>query len=230
MGYTSAGATFGTGNLYVSGNVGVGTTAPTGKLQVDQNYNLSPSLALNQPIAAWGTFALFQSYRYLQTTSAATDGNFKQFNLGAGGLAIGYSTTPAYGSGDGLYVNGNVGIGTTNPQSLLAVNGTITTKEVVVTSANWSDYVFGPDYRLAPLGEVSDYIRANHHLPDIPSAKEVDEKGISVGAMQAKLLAKIEELTLHMIEQEEQIRELKEKVAGSEGQRPGEGKSREQNK
>jgi hypothetical protein len=104
--------------------------------------------------------------------------------------------------------NGNVGIGTLTPSSKLAVNGTITTKEVVVTGSGWSDYVFNADYGLAPLDEIADYVKANHHLPGIPSAAEVAEKGVSVGEMQAKLLAKIEELTLHQIQAEQRISEL----------------------
>ena len=109
--------------------------------------------------------------------------------------------------------NGNVGIGTLNPQYLLSVSGTMEAKEVLVTSTGWSDYVFQPGYRIRPLSEVSAYIRANHHLPDIPSEAEVKEKGISVGEMQAKLLAKVEELTLQMIEQDKQNQELRARVA-----------------
>jgi hypothetical protein len=105
---------------------------------------------------------------------------------------------------------GKVGIGTPNPQYLLSVNGTIGTKEVVVTNTGWSDYVFRPDYRLQPLSEVKSYIQANHHLPDIPSETEVKEKGVSLGDMQSKLLAKIEELTLHMIQADERNSRLEQ--------------------
>jgi hypothetical protein len=98
--------------------------------------------------------------------------------------------------------NGNVGIGTTNPTYPLSVNGIIQAKEVFVNSG-WSDYVFAPAYHLRDLHEVSAYIQQNHHLPEIPSAAEVQEKGVSLGDMQAKLLAKVEELTLHMIKAEE---------------------------
>ena len=97
---------------------------------------------------------------------------------------------------------GNIGIGTLSPSHLLHVAGTIGAEEVVVSSTG-ADYVFDPDYRLAPLGEVADFIRRNHHLPDVPSAEEGQEKGVNVGEIQAKLLAKIEELTLHMIRAEE---------------------------
>jgi hypothetical protein len=106
---------------------------------------------------------------------------------------------------------GNVGIGTTNPLYPLSVNGTIQAKEVLVNTG-WSDYVFDPGYRLAPLTEVAAYVSENHHLPEIPSAKEVEEKGVSLGEMQSKLLAKIEELTLHMIRAEQENRELREQI------------------
>jgi len=84
-----------------------------------------------------------------------------------------------------------------------------------VTSTG-ADYVFEPDYRLRPLSEIAGYVEANHHLPDIPSADEMKQKGIGVGEMQAKLLAKIEELTLHMIEQEKEIESLRERLARPE--------------
>jgi hypothetical protein len=100
------------------------------------------------------------------------------------------------------------------------VNGAVQAKEVVVNTG-WSDYVFDADYRLAPLDEIADYVRTNHHLPGIPSAAEVAEKGVSVGDMQAKLLAKIEELTLQMIAAEKRIRELesREERAGNRSAR-----------
>jgi len=109
------------------------------------------------------------------------------------------------------YGGGNVGIGTAAPEYPLSVNGTIQAKEVLVNTG-WSDYVFDAKYRLAPLSEVEGYVRANHHLPEIPSAKEIEEKGVSVGEMQSKLLAKIEELTLHMIEAEKENAELRKQI------------------
>jgi hypothetical protein len=106
---------------------------------------------------------------------------------------------------------GNVGIGTTNPTSKLSVSGTIQAKEVVVNTG-WSDYVFQPAYRLKPLSEVAAYIQQNHYLPDIPSEGEVREKGISLGEMQSKLLAKIEELTLHAMQADERNDRLEQEV------------------
>jgi hypothetical protein len=105
-----------------TGSIGIGTTTPGGRLEVDQTHNgAGASLALVQPDTRWGSTALFQAYRFIQSSSNATDGNFKAFNVGAGGIAIGYFTTPAYNSSDALYVNGNVGIGTTSPDMLLSV-------------------------------------------------------------------------------------------------------------
>jgi endosialidase-like protein len=106
-----------------AGNVGIGTTSPSGKLAIRQDSSASiPNLYLGQDLGTWNSFALFQSYRFIHTGSGATDGNFREFNVGAGGVSIGYTTTPAYGSNDALYVNGNVGIGTTTPGKALEVD------------------------------------------------------------------------------------------------------------
>jgi hypothetical protein len=107
---------------------------------------------------------------------------------------------------------GKVGIGTTNPQYLLSVKGIVGAQDVIVTNTGWSDYVFRPGYHLRPLSEINAYIQAHHHLPDIPTEAEVKEKGVSVSEMQAKLLAKIEELTLHLIQQARANQELRERV------------------
>ena len=104
---------------------------------------------------------------------------------------------------------GNVGIGTGSPQHLLHVAGVIGAEEVIVSSTG-ADYVFAPNYRLKPLQEVARYVEANHHLPEVPSAAEMQTKGVNVGEMQVKLLAKIEELTLHMIQADERNTRLEQ--------------------
>jgi hypothetical protein len=104
-------------------------------------------------------------------------------------------------------MGGNVGIGTTNPTQKLSVNGTVRAKEVVVDTG-WSDFVFDEGYKLKALSDTEAFVKAEKHLPGIPTAKEVAEHGISVGEMQAKLLAKIEELTLHQIAQDKRTAAL----------------------
>ncbi len=112
-----------------------------------------------------------------------------------------------------ITTNGNVGIGTSNPSQKLSVNGSIRAKELIVETVGWADYVFGDNYTLKPLSEVERHIQQHKHLPGIPSASEVAEKGVGVGEMQAKLLAKIEELTLHQIRQEKLLREQSDRIS-----------------
>ncbi|SMD37003.1 hypothetical protein SAMN04488029_3185 [Reichenbachiella faecimaris] len=106
--------------------------------------------------------------------------------------------------------NGSVGIGTINTGSYkLAVNGSIRSKEVKV-EANWSDFVFYDNYELRTLEEVEQHINEKGHLPEIPSEAEITENGINLGEMDAKLLQKIEELTLYMIEMNKRMGQLEQ--------------------
>ena len=77
-----------------------------------------------------------------------------------------------------------------------------------IEASGWSDFVFDKNYDLPKLSDVEKHINDKQHLPGIPSEKEVLENGISVGEMQAKLLQKIEELTLYVIEQDKKIKIL----------------------
>lgn len=106
--------------------------------------------------------------------------------------------------------NGNVGIGTNSPDTKLAVNGTIHTKEVKVDllSPMVPDYVFANDYKLKTLPEVEKYIKENSHLPEIASAREFEKNGVLLAEMNMKLLKKVEELTLYAIEQEKKTEKL----------------------
>ncbi|MEO9802467.1 MAG: hypothetical protein ABJF04_04430 [Reichenbachiella sp.] len=108
--------------------------------------------------------------------------------------------------------NGNVGIGV-NPSDKLTVDGRIRSEEVKVEIVNGPDYVFEDNYELLTLQETKQYISTNKHLPEIPSAKEMETNGVDVGEMNMRLLKKIEELTLHMIRIDEELQQLKSENA-----------------
>jgi hypothetical protein len=108
-----------------------------------------------------------------------------------------------------IHNNGNIGIGTTSTGNYrLNVWGSVRAHEIVVNTSG-ADFVFEENYTLRPLHEVEAFIKANKHLPEIPSAKEMQEEGVGVSELQTKLLQKIEESTLYMIEQNKQLHELK---------------------
>ncbi len=90
----------------------------------------------------------------------------------------------------------------------LAVDGKIKAKEIVVELAGWADYVFEEDYKLPSLENVEQHIKANKHLPGIPSAVDIKKQGLSVGAVQTKMMEKIEELTIYLIEANKRIQQL----------------------
>jgi hypothetical protein len=100
--------------------------------------------------------------------------------------------------------NGNVGMGTNDPKGYkLAVAGNMIAESIKVQLQGfWPDYVFSKDYQLPSLQQTEQHIKDKGHLPGIPSVAEVKANGIDLGDMNAKLLQKIEELTLHLIKQE----------------------------
>lgn len=114
-----------------------------------------------------------------------------------------------------ISLNGKVGINIENYQDdySLAVNGGIITTEVYIAEAdNWPDHVFADDYKLMGLHELENFIRANRHLPEVPSEEEVLENGYDMGEMQQTLLKKIEELTLYTIQLQQQIERQQKEI------------------
>ncbi len=183
--------------FYNNGKVGIGTDNP--KMELDLRGKLN--IASNQP------------QLFLEDTSGDTGSwSINNYNghLNFDNPTIGYANRKVT-----FKSNGRVGIGTTSPAYELAVNGTIRCKQLIVDTG-WSDFVFRDDYKLPPLSEVDQFIKQKGHLPGIPSEAEVKEKGVNVGDISSKLLQKIEELTLYVIDLKKENDILKEKIANIE--------------
>jgi hypothetical protein len=118
-----------------------------------------------------------------------------------------------------LYLNatgGRVVVGTNQAASgfLMSVAGPVICTELVVQEpGDWPDYVFADDYELMPLEKLEATVREQRHLPGVPSAAEVREGGVSLGAMQARLLEKVEELTLYLLEQNRRLKAQESELA-----------------
>ncbi len=148
----------------------------------------------------------------LEDLTLSTDGAFRIGSTDANNLAFDGNEIQARSSGVAsvLKLNelgGNVCIGTASGTEKLNVCGGIKATEIRVESG-WCDYVFDQKYNLRPLSEVAEYISENKHLPNIPAAVEVENSGLALGEMSRRMMEKIEELTLYMIQQDQQIRVL----------------------
>ena len=190
-----------------AGNVGIGTTTPEGKLDVygpvfiNTNANLNLKASSTSPtdpgdIVFWANNNT--EYARMYANPGGTD---LRFSVGA------TPTTRMV-----ITNTGNVGIGTTVPQAKLAVNGDIFSRKVKVTQTGWADFVFEPEYKLPSLSELETYIKTNKHLPDVPSAADVTREGLDLGEMNKILLQKIEELTLHLIDESKRNKDLEDKM------------------
>ena len=137
--------------------------------------------------------------------------------VGQNGYISGYFGIDLFTAGQNRFRvnhNGNVGIGTSAPDEKLTVKGKIHTQEIIVdlNGAIAPDYVFEKDYNLKSLKEVEAYIEENKHLPEIPSAKTMEEEGVYLKKMNLLLLKKIEELTLHTIEQQKILEKQNKRI------------------
>ena len=210
-----------------TGSLGIGTAAPYSTLHVNGSYTqTSPS--------ATGTFLISQpdNNRVVFTHSAfgtilnAGPDNVVRFD----GQQINAAQRGAYLSNNtGGYalqtVSGNVTlntadgvtlIGTTvspSSEAKLAVNGNIWTKKIRVTTSGWADYVFEDEYQLRPLKDLGVFVKKFHHLPEVPSAGEVQSGGVDLGDNQVLLLKKIEELTLYLLQQDQRLDQQSQEIS-----------------
>ncbi|GHE56676.1 hypothetical protein [Roseivirga thermotolerans] len=171
-----------------NGNVGIATSSPGKLLELGSNTGRQGYIRLRSPGNSYeGNIYHTSDYSlYFDTNS-----NQRPIRIDGSALITG--------------MTGNVGVGTTSPNEKLEVNGTIRSKKVKVEASPWPDYVFSSDYKLRPLKELEQFVQQNQHLPEVPSAQEIEANGQDLGDIQAVLLKKIEELTLYTIEQEKRL-------------------------
>jgi hypothetical protein len=204
--------------LFISntGHIGIGTRVPKSKLHV---YGSSERLIFEAGITQVENSARIEFWE-LPATTKAEEAQFAMQYDGKSDMLRFKGKVGSTLDQDLMVIrrNGTVGIGTilsSNPHNYkLAVNGTIGAKEIKVetSSSTWADFVFEKNYQLPTLQEVEVHIKEKGHLKDIPSAQEVAENGINLGEMNAKLLQKIEELTLYMIEMKKENEKLSDSV------------------
>ncbi|CAL2088443.1 hypothetical protein [Tenacibaculum sp. 190524A02b] len=189
--------------VHSNGNVGIGTgtTTPSEKLEVKEGN-----------IRIHGT----NTSRYIRFGEVNYQGAFINYDGTKNLLHIGVNninTADKANDNNAISierVNGYVGIGTTDTKGFrLGVKGRVAAEEVKIAKhENWPDFVFENTYNLPSLTEVESHIQTKGHLKNIPSAKEVEKDGFFLGNMDAKLLQKIEELTLYTIQQEKKLTTL----------------------
>ena len=207
----------------IGGNVGIGTINPQSILDIGKNQ-MTPALRIGNSgyttsyNSVWGLQSGAESIMIFGNNNR---NEIRAGNSNAGGFLDFYTNNTAdyTSASDGILTmrlssNGNVSIGTTDPQGhKLAVNGDIiATKITVKPYGNWPDYVFKPSYNLPSLSEVKTYIDQNQHLPDMPSEQEINKDGVDLGEIVKLQTKKIEELTLYLIQLKEENESFKSQL------------------
>ena len=196
-----------------SGNVGIGTTSPGGKLQIadggDDNTKYGAVQIVRAANPSDNVFYLSFIRNGQNVTGIGYVNNTSTLGIWTGGTNNAPTPTISF------LQNQNVGIGTLDTKGYkLAVAGNlIAEKAVIKLQTNWPDYVFDSSYDLKPLSQIEKFIKANKHLPEVPSLEDIKVKGIDLGDAQTTLLKKIEELTLYLIEQNKKQQALEKAVS-----------------
>jgi hypothetical protein len=193
------------GNAYFLGNLGLGTSAPSSQLTLGSLNSINPNSTGNEINYSSLTFQnsnAGNNYLIGRISAVQEKGNY----IDAGAMVF-------YTGVAGLYermrinTNGNLLVGKAiqaNTSYKLDVNGNIRGNAITVNTTG-ADFVFQSNYKLWPLAYLENYIVENHHLPDIATAKEMQTNGLDLGENETKLLQKIEELTLYLIEKDKQL-------------------------
>lgn len=215
------------------GKLGIGISQPNQKLHVhDGAIFVTGSNSLGGPMIVfgggttsdpngqWGIEynSIDLGLNFWRPSPANNSGNYFLFLNDNGNVGIGTKNTVAKLTVNGKALIGDpalININTTGNYKLYVQDGILTEKVKValVNTSDWSDYVFENNYKLKPLQEVETFVKEKKHLPGVPSAEDLKEQGgFDVALMDAKLLEKIEELTLYVIELNKQNKQLNEKL------------------
>jgi hypothetical protein len=204
-------------NVWTSGNVGIGTQNPAAALHV-QGGSIVSLMTTGGALLVGEGLGVDEYGGYVWD---AANNTLAFATAGANIIAFGHYN----GTVERMRIDaaGNVGIRTAAPGYTLAVNGSIGCHQLTVTTSGWADFVFKDGYSLPPLEEIETFITKNKHLPGIPSETEVKENGVDIGKISAKLLQKIEELTLYVIDLKKdnnllkkQLTNIKKQIDGSD--------------
>ncbi|SEW37860.1 hypothetical protein [Chitinophaga arvensicola] len=214
------------------GNIGIGTLSTPTRFSVNGGFTMYSPVTTTDPRPPISAGTITGEIRGTSPAWYEGDNGFLRLSAGGGTAAgtksfidlSGYSNNQpdlnqniVLGTSGvekmRILSNGNVGIGTATPSVKLAVNGDIKARRIKITATEWPDYVFNTNYHLPDLLEVARFIDQHKHLPDVPSAGEIEKNGgVDIGNISEITIRKIEELTLYMIELKKENMQLKKRL------------------